>query len=190
MSLPPTVHVKISSEATEMSVTPVVSREMSADELVLRILGVTGKDAHRVCDILQRGSILAGASRIRWSGVATNKLDVREFLVRFPDPDPLRPFDAGRCVEIVLAEGLRRVSIEVETARKRRWFQRASFWDVLLQAIPHPAYHDYSYKDSADVYRTILTAQQRSAIQGGLRLLTFPVRLPAVDAIDLYVPRV
>jgi hypothetical protein len=190
MSLPPTVHVKISSEATEMSVTPVVAREMSADELVLRILGVTGKDANRVREILLRGSVVAGASRIRWSSVTADEVTVREFLVRFPDPDPLRPFDAGRCVEIVLAEGLRRVSIDAEAARKRRWFQRASFWDVLLQAIPHPAYHEYSYKDSADVYRTILTTEQRSAIQGGLRLLTFPVRLPAVGAIDLYVPRV
>jgi hypothetical protein len=189
MSLPANVRVKISSENAEMSVTPVVSRDMAANELVLQILGVTGKDAQRVREILQRGTLTAGASRLRWSGVTVDNDTVREFLCRFPDPDPFRPFDASRCVEIVLGEGQRRISIEAGAAKKRRWFQRQSFWDVLLAVIPQPGYRDYSYKDSADVYRALLSAEQRNAIHGGLRLLTFSVRLSGLQFIDLYVPR-
>jgi hypothetical protein len=44
MSLPPTFRVKISSEDAGMAITPVVSRDMPLQELVLCILGVTGKD--------------------------------------------------------------------------------------------------------------------------------------------------
>ena len=190
MSLPSTVRVKISSEGAEMAVTPVVSQDMSLDELAFRILGITGKDPTRVREVLQRGSVVVGASRLRWGSIVVDDTAVRDLLVRFPDPEPSRPFDERRCVEIVLIEGRRAVPISADAARKRRWLQRRSFWDVVLDVAPAPEYRDYSYKESADVYVAVLTAAQHEAIQDGLRLLTFPVRLTAIEAIAFRVPRV
>lgn len=173
-----------------MAVTQVVSQDMPVHELALRILGVIGsKDAQRMQEILKRGSVVAGASRLRWDSILADEREVWEALSSFPDAEPSRPFDAGRCVEFVLIEGRRRVAIDVAAAVKRGWFQRRSFWDAVMEATPHPAYHDYSYKDSADVYRAVLSTGQNSAIQDGLRLLPFPVRLTAIDTIEFLVPR-
>jgi hypothetical protein len=191
MSLPSRLRVKISSESAEMSVTPVVLREMAADELVLQILGVTGKDAKRIGEILERGAFTSGASRFRWDGISVDEGMLREFLTRFPDSDPSRPFDPDRCVEIVLrGEGQRRTLIEVAAARRRRWFRRQSFWEVLLQAIPPAVYREYSYKDSADVYRSFPEPEQRRRIEESLSLLTFSLRFDGLKLIDFYVPRV
>jgi hypothetical protein len=189
MSLPPTFRVKISSEDAGMAITPVVSRDMPLQELILCILGVTGKDPVRIREILERGSIVSGASRIRWTGVAAEQSTVRDLLAMFPNPDPSQPFEPVRCIEVMLAQGRRRISIDALAAQKRRWLRRESFWDVLLRAVPHPKYHDYSYKDSSDVYRAVLSPEQRVAVRDGLRLLTFTVRLPEVDTVEFYVPR-
>ena len=49
MALPPTVRVKLSSEAAgSISLTPVVVQEFAIRELVENILAVTGKDEARV----------------------------------------------------------------------------------------------------------------------------------------------
>ena len=69
MALPPTVRVKLSSEAAEsISITPVVVQEMPVRELVEYMLGVTGKDEARIRELLLRGSLVSGASRFRWTG--------------------------------------------------------------------------------------------------------------------------
>ena len=69
MALPPTVRVKLSSEAAEsISITPVVVQEMPVRELVEYMLGVTGKDEARIRELLLRGSLVSGASRFRWAG--------------------------------------------------------------------------------------------------------------------------
>jgi len=51
MALPPTVRVKLSSEAAgSISLTPVVVQEFAVRDLVENILAVTGKDESRVGD--------------------------------------------------------------------------------------------------------------------------------------------
>jgi hypothetical protein len=193
MSLPASFRVKISSENAEMSVTPVVVREMPADELVRHILGVTGKNPRRIREILQRGTLVAGSSRMRWDGADVTESSVTEFLQRYPDADPSRAFHAELCLEVVLraGEGVRRQELPVsrEEGTKRRWFHRQNFWEALFEAIGPPDYREYSYKESADVYRRKLTPEERRSVEGSLRLLTFPARLQGIDVIDLYVPR-
>ena len=69
MALPPTVRVKLSSEAAEsISLTPVIVQEMPLRELIEYMLGVAGKDEGRIRELLLRGTIVSGASRFRWSG--------------------------------------------------------------------------------------------------------------------------
>src|SRR5689334_23873133 len=98
MSLPDRVRVKLSSEAAEsISLTPVVVREMPLRELVEYMLGVTGKDADRVCELLRRGTLVSGASRFRWAGWDAEREAVVALLAGFPDPEPLRPLAAERC---------------------------------------------------------------------------------------------
>jgi len=56
MPLPQTIRVKLSSEAAEyVSVTQVVMRDMPVRELVELMLGITGKDETRLCELLLRG---------------------------------------------------------------------------------------------------------------------------------------
>src|SRR6058998_2538127 len=98
MSLPDTVRVKLSSEAAEyVSLTPVVVQEMPVRELVEHLLGITGKDEARICDLLLRGTLVSGASRFRWTGWQADAEGVRSLLATFPDPNPSRPFSAGHC---------------------------------------------------------------------------------------------
>ena len=79
MALPPTVRVKLSSEAAEsISITPVVVQEMPVGELVEYMLGVTGKDEARIRELLLRGSLVSGASRFRWTGWDAGLENLRE----------------------------------------------------------------------------------------------------------------
>jgi hypothetical protein len=93
------------------------------------------------------------------------------------------------CDEMVLRGGVQQMAVSREAASKRRWFQAKSFWHELVRSIPSPSYLEYSYRHSADVYRAMLSADQRAAVDKGRRLLTFPVKLKAIDSIDFYVRR-
>jgi len=69
MALPETIRVKLSTEAVgAISITPVVVEDIPLRDLVGRMLGLTGKDAARVRELLLRGTLVSGASRFRWKG--------------------------------------------------------------------------------------------------------------------------
>src|SRR6185295_8127410 len=132
MALPPTVRVKLSSEAAEsISITPVVVQEMPVRELVEYMLGVTGKDEARIGELLLRGSLVSGASRFRWQGWEVDRDAVRTLLATFPDPDPAR-----------------------EAAARKGRFQRASFWDIAMGIAGGGVmgYVSYSYRERCDRY--------------------------------------
>src|SRR5215212_4987641 len=129
MPLPPTVRVKLSSEAAEaISLTPVVVQELPVRDLVEHILGVTGKDETRIGELLLRGSLVSGASRFRWQGWEADCDAVHTLLATFPDPDPARAFAAGNCVRAVLRGGRQAIELAREAAARKGMFQRASFW--------------------------------------------------------------
>ncbi len=89
MALPPTVRVKLSSEAAEsISITPVVVQEMPVRELVEYMLGVTGKDEARIRELLLRGSLVSGASRFRWTGWGAVEKICASCWPPFPIPTP------------------------------------------------------------------------------------------------------
>jgi len=155
MALPPTVRVKLSSEAAgSISFTPVVVQEFAVRDLVENILAVTGKDESRVGDLLLRGSLVNGASRFRWQGWQSDLEEVRELLATFPDPDPSRPFDAARCQRAILRGGLRVIDLPREAAARKGLFQRATFWDALMGVASEGAvvYAGYSYRERSDRY--------------------------------------
>jgi hypothetical protein len=161
VNIPSIIRVRISSENAEaIGLSPVVAQDMPMLDLVGRILGVTGKDAPRVCEILSRGSFVAGASRFRWAGIDCETELMTGYLKEFPDPDPTRPFDPSKCHLVTFQGGGKTLAIERAAGEKRRLFRRRSFWEELM-AIVSPEYADYSYRESADVYRWNVDSKQR-----------------------------
>src|SRR5436190_18656808 len=112
MALPDSVRVKLSSEAAEsISITPVVVRDIPMRELIEHMLGVTGKDAPRVHELILRGTLVSGASRFRWSGWDAERADIEALLGTFPDRDPARPFAPELCIRATLRGPGRRIEI-------------------------------------------------------------------------------
>src|ERR1035437_8085075 len=120
MALPPTVRVKLSSEAAEsISITPVVVQEMPVRELVEYMLGVTGKDEARIRELLLRGNLVSGASRFRWTGWDAGLGNLRELLATFPDADASRRFAAANCTRATLRGGRQPIEISREAGGHR-----------------------------------------------------------------------
>jgi len=174
----------------------VVVREMPMRELIEHMLGITGKDEPRICELLRRGALVSGASRFRWNGWEADSEDVRALLAQFPDPDPGRPFDAARCIRAVLRGGRQLIEIPRATGVRKGLFQRASFWDALMEVAggAAPAYGGYSYKDRADRYVRDLShaeAERIRAASGAVRfsILRDQIRAAGFVQAELYVTR-
>ncbi len=196
VALPDTVRVKISTEAAEyMALTAVVARELALRELVEMMLGVTGKDPARVHELLLRGTLVSGASRLRWAGFDAGTGDVETLLASYPDPD--RPFAIEQCVRVVLRGPNCRIEITREAGRQRRMLRRRTFWAALGEAVAAagtPAYAGYSYKDRADRYTLplpgpIAARLRHSASSLRYSSLDLAVRRSVFDHVELYVAR-
>ncbi|MGA2275651.1 MAG: hypothetical protein ABSH00_19045 [Bryobacteraceae bacterium] len=161
MALPATVRVKLSSEAAgAISITPVVVQELPIRDLVGHMLAVAGKDEARLREILLRGSLVSGASRLRWAGWEADRESLRELLEAFPDPDPTLVFAPARCTRAVLTGGRQAIEIGREAAASHGLFRRSGFWEELMELVSGsaPVYAGYSYRDAADRYRCLLSA--------------------------------
>jgi hypothetical protein len=197
MGLPETVRVKISTEeAGYIAMTAVAAREMPLRELVEMMLGLTGKDPARVHELLLRGTLVSGASRLRWAGWDVDRAAIEALLAVFPDPDPGRPFAPTRCVRAVLRGPGAHIEITREAGTERRLLRRRTFWSALMEAAGAgaPAYVEYSYKDRADRYTLPLAPETAASLRrsaGALRYtsLEAQVRRVAFDTLDLYVAR-
>lgn len=197
MALPDTVRVKISTEAAEyVALTAVVARELPVRELVEMMLGVAGKDVERVHELLLRGTLVSGGSRLRWAGWDADRDAIASLLATFPDADPGRAFAAERAVRAVLLGPECRIEITREVGRRRRFLRRRTFWGALIEPAlaAEPRYLEYSYKDRADRYSLPLTPEAAARIRRGAALLNYTslemqVRRAVFDRLDLYVAR-
>jgi hypothetical protein len=197
MALPPTVRVKLSSEAAgAIDITPVVVQELPIRELVGHMLAVTGKDEARLCEILLRGWLVTGASRLRWAGFPVGPESLRELLSSFPDPDPALPFRPDRCTRAALLGGQRPIEIARESAAPRGLFRRAGFWEDLIEivAASDPVYAGYSYRDTADRYRCLLTAGSCVRLRAAAQSLRHPslrarIQSEPFAAVEVYTTR-
>ena len=197
MALPPTVRVKLSSEAAEsISITPVVVQEMPVRELVEYMLGVTGKDEARLRELLLRGSLVSGASRFRWTGWPAAAEDLRELLATFPDPDPSRPFLATACTRVILRGGRQPIEVTREAGTRKGLFQRETFWDVLMKvsAATAPAYLGYSYRERCDRFLREFSLAELGQLRAGSSLVRYTiladqVRTAPFTQAELYTTR-
>ena len=169
MVLPETIPVRYTEEEAEyVSVRPVVRQTFRLEELVDMVLGVTGKDAVRVQQILRAGTVVFNFYRYWWAGFEASEEELREILARFPDADPGRTFRAQECALVVM-EGPGsppQVALQIERKEgdRKRWLRSKSVWDCLmgLAAEQIPAYNGYSYAQRVDEFRATLT-EERSA---------------------------
>jgi hypothetical protein len=197
MALPRTIRVKLSSEAAEsISLTPVVVQELAVRELIEHMLGITGKDEPRIRELLKRGALVSGASRFRWVGWDADAESVREVLATFPDADPARTFEAARCVRAILRGGRQALEIPREGGARKGLFQRASFWQLLMDVVgaAGATYGGYSYKDRADRYWRELTVEEAERIRAASDMVRFStlreqVRREAFTQVELYATR-
>lgn len=197
MALPETIRVKLSSEeAGAVSITPVVVREMSVRELVELMLGVTGKDAARIQDLLLRGALVSGATRFRWQGCEASRQEIDALLGTFPDPEPERPFAPERCLRAVLRGRGFRIELTREAGSARRLFRRRSFWEALMgiAAGAGVEYVEYSYKDRTDCYRLRVDFHTGARLRQEAGLVRYSslekrIRDGAIEEVDLFVER-
>ena len=197
MALPQTIRVKLSSEAAEsISLTPVVVQELAVRELIEQMLGLTGKDESRICELLRRGTLVSGATRFRWVGWEAGVEEVRQVLATFPDADPVRPFAAERCVRAVLRGGRQTLEIPREVGARKGLFQRASFWQLLMDmaGAGQTTYGGYSYRDRADRYWRELTVAETERIRAGSDAVRFStlrgqIRVAGFTQVELYATR-
>lgn len=197
MPLPEKVPVKISSEAAgSISISPVVRQELSGSELIASIVGVTGKDATRIHDVLHQGVLVSGASRFRWAPIEAALEEITLALQGFPDPRPERPFDAAKCLRAALTGGRSPIELTREAASRKSLFGRRSFWQALMEVASRlsPAYYQYSYSDRADVYRVELPLETAHALQAEASLLRYSsleaqVREYTFNRLELWVER-
>ncbi len=174
--LPNTVRVKLSSEAAgAISITPVVVRDMPIHELIDFMLAATGKDAARVRDLIQRGNLVSGASRLRWEGWNASPSSIEGILAAFPDPEPHRPLDPSRCVRATLRSAAGAVDLTREAASRRRLLRRRSFWDAVLASadVASARYLEYSYRERCDRYRQPLDAGASARLRSEASLISY-----------------
>jgi hypothetical protein len=194
--LPESIRVKLSTEAAgAISLTAVVARNTPVRELVEEILAVTGKDRERVRGVLQRGTLVSGATRFRWASVDAEAGEVDALLATFPDPDPTRIFAAERCLTAVL-DGRRPIEISREAGMRKPVLRRSSFWDALMQAAAAGPlrYCEYSYRRRADRYRVEFSAGGRERLRAAARLVRYSalrrqIEEEALTGADLFVAR-
>lgn len=184
-----------------MTVRPVVRQTFRLDELLDMILSVTGKDAARVRQILHSGTVVYHFYRYSWTGFDADEAELSAALMRFPEADPSRPFDAGKCAlavfEIAGAHPKQLLELNRAAGMKRRMFRRQCFWERLLEiaASEKPTYQTYSYGHRADLYRLDLNGENILQIaQAVKRLAPGKLRsalhvLPGASRILFVCPR-
>lgn len=196
MSLPALVRVKLSSEAAGMiAITPVVIQEMALSDLLEHVLATTGgKHLERIGETLRRGTLVSGASRLRWEGFDAEIETLSALLEQFPDSDPARPFRAEGCRGILFLGVAARLEMPRAAAEQRRLLRRRSFWDEVMEAVPSPVYESYSYREKADVYGAALGREQAQRLREAATLLRYPslarqVAASSFDRLQLFVVR-
>lgn len=171
MPLPDTIPVRYTEEeAGSISVRPVVRQTFRLHELLDMILGVTGKDAARVAQVLRAGTIVFHYYRYWWSAMEAPAEELAAWLRSFPDADPARPFAADRCQRVRLesTDSARRAPTEFTRAEStsRGWLRRRSLWDIWMEfaATSTLRYETYSYAEHADVYAAPLAESGRATL--------------------------
>jgi hypothetical protein len=195
MALPEQVAVRYTDEdAGYLSVRPVVKQTFRLNELVDMVVSVTGKDAQRVKQIFQSGTVVYNGHRYNWEGIGAEPEELEALLIPFPDDDPTRPFAPGKATGVVLeiGGGTQRHVVEINSkdASEKKLLGKRSPWDLLVNLGSQlPArYEKYSHARKADLFRVslpydkaqVLLSEMIKAAPRGLRYRWSTLRAPSV----------
>lgn len=165
-------------------------------ELFGLILALTGKQPARIRDLIERGTIVSGASRFRWQGWPADLHDIEHLLTTFPDPEPSRAFNPAVCVKAILRTPLSSLEIPREAGSRRKFLRRSSFWDALMAMASSatPVYVEYSYREQADRYKLTLGLRDRGLLTDAAKLLAYSTMVTqisriTVDSVELLTTR-
>jgi hypothetical protein len=177
MPAPEVISVRRTEEdAGYVSLRPVVRQNFRLHDLLGLVLGVTGKDAVRVRQILRAGNVSFHAFRYSWEGFQVDEQELNLLLAPFPGAEPERVFRAAACTAALLEGGQPMrplLDLERATIARRRWFRQNSFWDVLVETAARGplAYDGYSYQWRGDRYRLLLPAESSRALSAAAQSL-------------------
>jgi hypothetical protein len=202
MSLPAQIPVKYSEDDAQfISIRPLVRQTFRPAELIDMVVSVTGKDPHRVQQILRSGTIVFNSYRYWWDAIEAALPELATLLYVYPEPNPSRPFRQENCTEVILESAgtppRHTLRLHRTNATRKRLFRTRSLWDVLLDlTCPQaPAYREYSYAHHADVYVLALapaaiTSLTQQATQYAPRALAAQIAvLPQITHAKFLCPR-
>jgi len=202
MPLPAQIPVKYSEDDAQfISIRPLVRQTFRPTELIDMIVSVTGKDPHRVQQILRSGTIVFNSYRYWWDSIDSAPAELATLLSAYPNPEPCRPFRQENCTEVILESAgtppRHTLRLRRTNAARKRLFRRRSLWNVLLDLALEqaPAYREYSYAHRADVYvlplaPAAITSLTQQAAQYAPRTLAAQLAvLPQVTHAKFLCPR-
>jgi hypothetical protein len=202
MPLPAQIPVKYSEDDAQfISIRPLVRQTFRPAELIDMIVSVTGKDHHRVQQILRSGTIVFNSYRYWWDAIEAASTELATLLSAYPEPNPSRPFRQENCTEVILESAgtppRHTVRLHRTNATRKRLFRTRSLWDALLDLTrpQAPAYREYSYAHHADVYALALapaaiTCLTQQAAQHAPRALAAQLAvLPKITHAKFLCPR-
>lgn len=202
MPLPTQIPVKYSEDDAQfISIRPLVRQTFRPTELIDMIVSVTGKDPHRVQQILRSGTIVFNSYRYWWDPIDAAPAELATLLSAYPDADPSRPFRQENCTEVILESAgtppRHTLRLHRTNAARKRLFRTRSLWDIVID-LTHPqapAYREYSYAHRADVYAlplapAAITRLTEQAVQYAPRRLAAQLAiLPHVSLAKFLCPR-
>jgi hypothetical protein len=197
MPLPEIVRVRVIPDgAGYVDTNRVGHSEIPFAKLLEMVVAVAGLDRARIATILRAGTVTLGANRYRWEPIAADGAEIAPLLEVFPKPDPLRPFEASRCLLARIRAGVETIELPREMASRLRRLQEVSFWDVLMATVSAriPRYDTYSYREGADLYSVDLNSEDERRLRQAAALLAVDRTAEQVtglplDRVILYVKR-
>ena len=149
-----TFRVKLVSEAAEyLSISQIMHKDYSLQELIGAMLPVTGRDAGRIQQLLRTGGFSNGEYKFRWESSEVSAGAIGEVLEQFPRSEPHRAFHPEACFLIRFIRDVEVLALPRQAAEKKGLFGGESFWEGLTKlSAGELRYSHYSFADQADVY--------------------------------------
>jgi hypothetical protein len=109
----------------------------------------------KLAKVLQRGSLISGASRLRWDGFAVEEDEIEAAVVALPGDDPTIAFDIGRCSTIRFRGYQTTFEILRKDAIRKGLLHRKSLLDLVgdLSGKHPPQYKRFDYQRGEDIFR-------------------------------------
>jgi hypothetical protein len=122
--------------------------------------------------------------------------DIEAQLAKFPDPDPRRPFPPDLCFRADLRGPGRRIEIPREIGKRKPFFRRTSFWDVLMgrRHFERTALRRLLVSGAGRCYSAAISLPALERLRANAGLVKYStveqqIRRVNLESVDLFVTR-